>query len=95
LIPVTVVHIMVFSVSGIFSSRVIRTCDEVLIQRVLCGFPRNPVALKSPDNFTATDWEAQEAFYLSGNIREETSEKIQTFSTLAPVMRSKALQSHH
>jgi hypothetical protein len=69
LILLALFHIAAFAIAGIFSSRVAQTNSEVLVKKGFCGVPERPT--KDPSNFTADDWAATEAFYLSSQLREQ------------------------
>ncbi|KAH0558778.1 hypothetical protein GP486_004582 [Trichoglossum hirsutum] len=70
LIIVALCHIAAFGTAGIFSSRVVKAGDEVLI-RGDCGWLTDTITSKSLDDFTQRDWNGSNAFYVSGqnNLR--------------------------
>jgi hypothetical protein len=67
---VALFHILAFGAAGIFSSRVVRADDQVLIKPQLCGWYQAPS--KAISEFNQTDWDAYSALMLAAQLREET-----------------------
>ena len=72
LIVLALLHIIGFGIAGIFSSRVARSSDEVLIKPANCGWYRNSGWSKPLNEFNQTDWDQANIFVLVGQVREAT-----------------------
>ncbi|KAF2837290.1 hypothetical protein M501DRAFT_197728 [Patellaria atrata CBS 101060] len=66
LIVITISHMAIFAICGIFSSRVTTAGEEMLVNSEHCGFIQG-TTFRADNNYTAREWELLDAIYVSAH----------------------------